>query len=549
MFKRIATLRPGRIEKAGLKESMRNFQLPGRSVAYGVNGMAATSSPLATLVALDVLRGGGNSIDAAVTASAVLCITEPHMTGIGGDCFALVGKSDGTIEGINGSGRAARRADATWLAWAKLPAIEPRSVHAVTVPGAIDAWAALLERHGTMDLKEALKPAIRFAEEGVPTTPRVATDWAEDVRDIAHDEGMRLHYLINGRVPETGEIMRYPALARTLRLIGEKGRDGFYTGEIADEIVAHLARRGGLLTLDDLAETRSTWGEPVATSFAAAELLEIPPNGAGLTALIALNILKQFDMAKYDAASPDRHHLQIEALKLAWVLRNRHIADRDSMKVTPETLLEEKLARELASRIDMSEAISAPENMVPMPGSDTVYLAVADKAGMAVSFINSIYWGFGSGIVTPGSGIVLQNRGANFVTTPGHPNCIGPAKRPLHTIIPAMVRSEGRIDMSFGVMGGAYQPMGHMTVMVNRYVYGQDVQTALDFPRLFPHEGRVDAEAGISETVRRELTRRGHVLADVAEPLGGGQAILFDRKHGILAGGSDFRKDGLALGY
>lgn len=528
---------------------MRNFQLPGRSVAYGANGMAATSSPLATLAALDVLKNNGNAVDAAVTASAVLTITEPHMTGIGGDCFALIGKRDGTIEGINGSGRSAKKADATWLAWAKLSSIEPRSIHAVTVPGAVDAWASLLERHGTMDLKEALKPAIRLAEEGVPTTPRVAFDWAEDIKDIAHDEGVKLHYLIHGRAPETGEVMRYPALARTLRLIGEKGRDGFYAGEVAEDIVAHLAARGSLLTLEDFAATQSSWVEPISTTFAGVELLEIPPNGSGLTALIALNILERLDMAKYGEGSPERYHLQIEALKLAWVLRNRHIADAGAMTVEPKALLADKMAQELAALIDMKKALTAPENMVPMPGSDTVYLTVADKEGMAVSFINSIYWGFGSGIVTPKTGITLQNRGANFVTVPGHPNCIGPGKRPLHTIIPAMVRAKGKVELSFGVMGGAYQPMGHMAVMLNRYVYGQDVQTALDFPRLFPQAGRVDVEAGIDATVRRGLAERGHVLADLVEPLGGGQAILFDRKHGVLAGGSDFRKDGLALGY
>ncbi|MGE3872664.1 MAG: gamma-glutamyltransferase family protein, partial [Parvibaculaceae bacterium] len=494
---------------------MRNFQLPGRSVAYGISGMAATSSPLATLAAVDVLKNGGNAVDAAVTASAVLTVTEPHMTGIGGDCFALIGKRDGTIEGINGSGRAAQKADAGWLAWAKLATIEPRSAHAVTVPGAIDAWAALLARHGTMDLKEAFRPAIHLAENGVPTTPRVAFDWAEDIQDIAHDEGMKLHYLIDGRAPEAGELMRYPALARTLRLIGEKGRDGFYAGEIADEIVAHLKERGSLISHDDLARTSATWVEPIATRFAGVELLEIPPNGSGLTALIALNILAQFDMARYDAGGPERYHLQIEALKLAWVLRNRHIADAAAMTVEPKALLGDKVARELAALIDMNKALTAPENLVPMPGSDTVYLTVADKDGMAVSFINSIYWSFGSGIVTPKGGIALQNRGANFVCRPGHPNCIGPGKRPLHTIIPAMVRAQGKVDLSFGVMGGAYQPMGHMAVMLNRYVYGQDVQTALDFPRLFPQEGRVDVEAGIDAEVRRGLVERGHVLVDL----------------------------------
>lgn len=528
---------------------MRNFQLPGRSVAYGTEGMAATSSPLATLFALDILRNGGNAVDAAVAASAVLCITEPHMTGIGGDCFALIGKSDGTIEGVNGSGRASGRADAEWLKAARLAGIEPKSVHAVTVPGAIDAWAALLQRHGTMDLKEALKPAIRLAEEGVPTTPRVAYDWAQEAADLAQDDGAKLHYLKDGRAPREGEVMRYPALARTLKIIAAQGRDGFYTGEIAAEIVGILAARGGLLTLDDLAETKTSWVDPISTSFAGVELSEIPPNGSGLTALIALNILKQFDMAKYGVKSVERYHLQIEAMKLAWVLRNRHIAERPFMTVAPEELLSDKTAVGLAALIDMKRAIANPENQIPMPGSDTVYLTVADRNGMAVSFINSIYWGFGSGIVTPKTGIALQNRGANFVTDPGHPNCIGPGKRPLHTIIPAMVRAKGRIDMSFGVMGGSFQPMGHVGVMLNRYVYGLDVQAALDFPRAFPDAGRVEVEAGIDETLRQGLAGLGHDVVAAAEPFGGGQAILFDRAQGVLAGGSDFRKDGLALGY
>ncbi|QIG48182.1 gamma-glutamyltransferase family protein [Nordella sp. HKS 07] len=528
---------------------MRNFQLPGRSVAYGTAGMAATSSPLATLLALDIMRNGGNAADAAIAASAVLCITEPHMTGIGGDCFALIGKNDGTIEGINGSGRAGRRADADWLKSARLAGIEPKSVHAVTVPGAIDAWAALLARHGTIDLKEALKPATRLAEEGVPTTPRVAQDWALDADDLAHDEGAKLHYLKDGRAPREGEVMRYPALARTLKLIGERGRDGFYAGEIAEEIVRHLGARGGLLTLDDLAATKASWVAPISTSFAGVELAEIPPNGSGLTALIALNILKQFDMAKYGVSSVERYHLQIEAMKLAWVLRNRHIAEREHMTVAPEDLLSDKTATELAGLIDMKRALKSPENLIPMPGSDTVYLTVVDCHGMAVSFINSIYWAFGSGIVTPKSGIALQNRGANFVTDLKHPNCIGPGKRPLHTIIPAMVRAKGLIDMSFGVMGGSFQPMGHVGVMLNRYVYGLDVQETLDLPRAFPDQGRVEIEAGCDEALRRGLAALGHDVAQAAEPFGGGQAILFDREQGVLAGGSDFRKDGMALGY
>ena len=525
---------------------MRNFDQPGKSVALGTSGMAATSSPLATLAAVDVLRAGGNAVDAAVTASAILCLTEPHMTGIGGDCFALIGKPNGTVLGLNGSGRSSAKADADWLKASGLTEIAPHSVHAVTVPGAIDAWDRLLKQEGTMTLGEALKPAIKLAERGVPTTPRVARDWPESEAMLAADEGGSKHYLKDGRSPREGEIMAYPALAKTLKHIAKQGRAGFYEGGIAAEIVKHLAARGGLLTSQDFAATEASWVKPIATRFADHDILEIPPNGQGLTVLIALNILQHFGLKRFEPESPERRHLEIEAVKLAWILRNRHIADPDFADVPVSELLSEETSQRLASLIDTNRATDAE---ISLPSSDTVYLSVVDKNRLSVSFINSVYWDFGSGIVTPKSGIALQNRGRGFVTQTGHPNCIGPSKRPLHTLIPAMARKDGKIDMSFGVMGGDFQPMGQVNVVVNRYVYGMDPQAALDFPRLFPQGEAVLTETTVPAAVLAGLKAKGHRIMPANEPLGGGQAIVIDHARGLLIGGSDHRKDGFALGY
>jgi gamma-glutamyltranspeptidase / glutathione hydrolase len=514
---------------------MRAFDRPGRSTAFGARGMAATSAPMATLAAIDCLRAGGNAADAAVVASAVLCVVEPAMTGIGGDCF-----------GLNGSGRAAIAADADWLKASGLQSIAPRSIHAVTVPGAIDAWDQLLKEHGTMSLGDALQPAIRMAEEGVAVTPRVALDWPEDAPDLAADAGGRMHYLKDGRVPRVGETMTYPALAHAMKLIAKEGRDAFYAGEIAEDIIRTIRPMGSLLTLEDMAAHKSNWVKPISAEFAGHQIFEIPPSGQGLTALVAMNILSQIGIRRYDAASPERHHLEIEAMKLAWELRNRHIADPDFAEVPVAELLSAKTAAQLAAMIDMNRALDID---TAMRQSDTIYLSVVDEKRLAVSFINSIYYGFGSAIVTPKTGISLQNRGACFVTDPKHPNCIGPGKRPLHTIIPAMVKKDGRIDMSYGVMGGDYQPMGHMTVAVNRYIYGMDCQEAIDWPRYFPKGGKVLVESGVPEEVKSALAAKGHVLENAVEPLGGGQAIAIDWEGGMLIGGSDPRKDGFALGY
>jgi gamma-glutamyltranspeptidase/glutathione hydrolase len=527
---------------------MRNFQLPGRSTAHALHGLAATSSPLATLEAVAVLKAGGNAVDAAVTAAAVLCITEPHMTGIGGDCFALIGHGDGTVHGLNASGRSAMAADGDWLKRTKLNGIDPDSVHAITVPGAVDGWQALLERFGTMTLGQALEPAIRIAETGTAVTPRVAYDWAGEAHRLGADEGGRLYLLPRGRTPRAGEVMRYPALAKSLRLIAEHGREGFYS-EIAKDIIDYLKPQGSLLTLDDFARTKAEWVEPISMAMGAHEIIELPPNGQGVTTLIAVNILRHLDLQAHAPDSAERIHLEAEAMRLAWLYRNRHVADSDAVDIAMSDLLSGKMGKQLAGLISASRAMDEPEGLAPTPKSDTVYLTVVDKGRLAVSFINSLYDSFGSGRTTPKTGITLQNRGACFVTEPGHPNCIGPGKRPLHTLMPGMIKKGRKISHSFGVMGGAYQPMGHLSVAVNRLLYGMDVQEAIDFPRHFPLDGVLRLEDGVGASIAEALERKGHKVARADQPMGGGQMIEIDEETGSLIGGSDPRKDGLALGY
>jgi gamma-glutamyltranspeptidase / glutathione hydrolase len=528
---------------------MRNFQLPGRSTAHALHGLAAASSPLASLEAVAVLKAGGNAVDAAVTAAAVLCITEPHMTGIGGDCFALIGEGNGTVHGLNASGRSAMAADGDWLKRMKLNGIDADSVHAITVPGAVDGWQVLLHRFGTMTLAQALEPAIRIAETGTAVTPRVAFDWAGAAHRLGTDEGGRLHLLARGKAPRAGEVMRYPALAKTLRLIAKHGREGFYSGEIAEDIIAYVEAQGSLLTLDDFARTRAEWVKPISTAVGAHEIIELPPNGQGMTTLIAFNILRHLPLEAHAPDSAERIHLECEAMRLAWIYRNRHVADSDAVDIDMSEILSDDLGKKLAGLVSATRAMVEPEGLAPPPRSDTVYLTVVDRNRLAVSFINSLYDPFGSGRTTAKTGITLQNRGACFVTEPGHPNCIGPGKRPLHTLMPGMIKKDGKVSHSFGVMGGAYQPMGHLSVAVNRLIYGMDVQEAIDFPRHLPLEGVLSIEEGVPARVAEALKRKGHRVVPADMPLGGGQMIEIDVESGTLTGGSDPRKDGLALGY
>jgi gamma-glutamyltranspeptidase/glutathione hydrolase len=528
---------------------MRDFQLSGRSPVLAQNGAAATSHPLASSTALRVLEQGGNAVDAAIAASAVLCVVEPHMTGLGGDCFAIVAEPDGALHGYNGSGRAAKGATPDYFLGQGISEISEDSIHAVTVPGSVKAWESILEIHGSWGLDRVLSYAIDYAENGYGVAARVATDWASLTDDLAKDEGAATHYLMDGKAPECGSLHHAPALAKSLRQIAEQGSDVFYKGEIGEEIVALVQSYGGLLTEEDLAGVSCDAIKPVFASYRGVEVAELPPNGQGIAALTLLKILEQFDLKSMTPHGAERHHLQLEAGRLAYAMRDAHIADPDHMKVAIETLISEDYVRQLASSINLERRNDTLPSMVPSQ-SDTIYLSVADRDGRAVSFINSVYRGFGARRCTLQSGIMLQNRGSCFVIEPGHANCIDGGKRPLHTIIPAMAFKDGKPWLSFGVMGGAYQAQGHAQVIANMVDYGMDGQEALDAPRLFWNDvGEVIAERGLADSTFNTLSTKGHKMQWAAMPHGGGQIIEFDRERGIYWAASDFRKDGQAVGY
>ena len=528
---------------------MRNFHFPGRSLVYARRAMCATSHPMASQRAIEVLKEGGNAVDAAIATAAILAVVEPHMTGIGGDCFALVAKpGHPQLIALNAAGRAPAGATAEWLAKARLPRIEPTSPHAVTVPGAVDGWCRLLADHGTMSLARLLQPAIDLAERGFVVAPRVAADWALHEPRISSRPGARLHLFKAGAVPRAGEVMQFPALARTLKAIAREGREGFYAGEVAEDIVAELNALGGLHTLADFASQRSSYVSPISVSYAGVELHELPPSNHGIVALMLLKMLERTGLPK-EPVSVERYHVQIEAARLAFAMRDAFVADPDMAKVPVEHMLSDAVIADLASRVDRGRRRDDLGTLPQPPGSDTVYFAIVDEQGMAVSFINSLYDDFGSGIVTAKTGVVLHNRGKGFVCDPAHPNCIAPGKRPLHTLVPAMVTKGGHPLMAFGVMGAHFQPMGHVYIMTNMFHYGMDPQEAIDAPRVFFDGDRVLVEEAVPPAVVAGLKELGHDVGTRTMPWGGAQVVMINRARGVLTGASDPRKDGMALGY
>jgi gamma-glutamyltranspeptidase / glutathione hydrolase len=526
----------------------RDFQLPGRSPVIACEGMAATSHPLASLAAVEALRAGGTAADAAVTAVAVLCVVEPQMTGIGGDCFCMLQMPGKPVWGYNGSGRAGARASLEALMARGVRSIAPGSIHAVTVPGAIDAWGAILEAHGKFSLERVLAPAIRYAASGFPVASRVAWDWAREVEKLRADAGSARHFLFAGRAPAEGDVVKLPALARTLATIAAKGPRAFYEGPIAEDIVATVAARGSFLAAEDLVNHRGEVVAPIATNYRGLDVLELPPNTQGLTALVLLNILERFDLAALDPLGAERFHLALEAARLAYAVRDAHVADPAFMRTAVPALLEKRFAAELARGIDPARREPMPSEP-PQPDSDTVFVTVVDRDRMAVSLINTLFSDFGAGICTQETGITLTDRGACFVLDPGHPNAFGPNKRPMHTIIPALGFRGGRCELAFGVMGAHYQPMGHAQIVTNVIDYGMDVQAAIDGPRAFFVEETSVVERGLPRTSVEGLGARGHEVELAPRPWGGAQAIRIDWERGVLIGGSDPRKDGCALGY
>lgn len=529
---------------------MRDIQLPGRSVVHAINGAAATSHPLATLAAIDILKQGGTAADAAVGACAVQCVVEPMSTGIGGDCFALYAKAGSkTVEGINGSGRAPAALTTEGLLAQGVKEIDLQSAHAVTIPGAVDAWARLLERHGKLGLDRVLQYAIHYAADGFALTPRVALDWGRSLSKLQADESAAAKYLPGGKAPKAGDIHRLPELAATLKKIAASGADAFYKGEVAEDIVSHLRARGGVHTLEDFSAHTAEMVTPIASEYRGRKILQIPPNGQGVTALLMLNILKGFDLSGLDPLGARRLHLEAEATRLAFAARDRFVADPAQVSVPVEKLLSQSYADELRARIDPARAMAPDAAQVGPIYRDTIYLSVVDRDRNVCSFINSLYFGFGSGICSPKSGVMLQNRGGGFRVEPGHPNTVAPRKRPLHTIIPGMAMADDRPVLAYGVMGGSYQPVGHVHVLTNLFDFGMDMQEAIDCARAFHVGGRLELENGITHAVMQQLQTMGHATARPEMPWGGGQGIFVDWQKGTLAAGSDPRKDGCALGY
>ena len=530
-----------------------------RSVVLARKGLVATSHPLASAAGLQILTNGGNAIDAAVTAAATLSVVEPTMTGLGGDLFALLhdGRT-GAIHALNASGRAPMAASLETLPGPG--GMPPYGIHSVSVPGAVDGWQLLLERHGTVSLARALAPAIEYAREGFVVTEVVAAQWQSAEGLLAADRAAAETFLPRGRAPRGGELFANPKLAATLDRLASDGRDAFYQGALARAIATDSRRRGGWLDEGDLESHRSDWVQPLRTTFHGHEVLELPPNTQGIAALEALNLLEPLDLGADGHNSAPYLHRLIEAIRIAFADRDAYVADPASV---PPALVEHLVSKGYAAargdEIDPRRAAAAyapwrggARTRAPAAGGgagDTVYLTAADGDGNVVSLIQSLFGAFGAGIVAGDTGIVLQNRGSSFATDPSHPNCLAPAKRPYHTLVPALVLRDGRPWLSFGVMGGDMQVQGHVQVLLNLIRFDMNVQEAGEAARARWTGDGVALETGVSDDARRGLRTLGHRLLDTTGGFGGYQGIRIDSASGVLMGGSDPRKDGLAVGY
>lgn len=510
--------------------------------------MIATSQPLAVQAGLEVLKEGGNAIDAAVAAVAVLGVTEPMSTGIGGDLFALVYHAQTRqLHALNASGPAPQRASLSQLREQGHEQMPPDGMLSVTVPGALRGWEALLERFGSKPLGELLEPAIEYAERGFPVMEITSNRWRRCEEKLQRYEQTARTYLREGRAPRPGEVFRNERLARTLRAIACEGVAAFYEGEIADEILRTSEAHGGWLVPDDLRAFRPEWGEPLSTVYRGVEVYEHPPNGQGLIALLALNILESFDLSAMGANSVGYHHTLIEALKLAFADGKRYIADPRFAEVPVERLLSKAYA---AQRRTLIGERARPDGLPEALEGGTVYVTAVDEERNVVSLIESVFMPFGSGVTVGETGLVLQNRGALFTLDPEHPNHLEPGKRPYHTILPAMAFRGGRPWLSFGVVGGFMQPQGHVQILCNLLDHGLDLQRAIEAPRVrYCEERKVALEPAVPPEIGEELARRGHEIIEGDGNFGGAQAVLIDPETGALAGGSDPRKDGCALGF
>ncbi|HUF19457.1 MAG TPA: gamma-glutamyltransferase family protein [Burkholderiales bacterium] len=527
---------------------MRDFTKPGRSMAIGDQGMICTSHPVASMAGLEMLRSGGNAIDAAIAAIAVQAIVEPHMTGIGGDCFALLTMRGALPIALDGSGRAPGAATSQWYVDHDIGEISPTSAHAVTVPGAVSAWCTLNRDHGSKPLAEVLAPAVRLAEEGMRVTPRVAWDWSRQVEKLTLDPGARDAYLPGGRAPEVGDLFRHHALADTLRCIGRNGAAGFYSGPVAKALTDRLRKARGLHSEEDFERQSSDYLPPIQIDYRGFQVYECPPPGQGLAALMILRAIESLQPGDIRHSEADRIHMLAEATKSAYRARDAYFCDPAHGEVPVARFLSDDYARQVRNGIDPDRA-SAPEAWNLPEHRDTVCVCAVDRDHNAVSLINSLFAPFGSGIYEPKTGVLFHNRGIGFRTDPKHPCAIAPRKRPLHTIVPALICRDGKPIMPFGVMGGHYQAAGHAHFLYQVLDRGLDIQVASDEPRSFAIDGKLSLERTVSPAAADILARRGHAVEWSELPIGGAQAIWIDHQRGVLFGASDHRKDGMALGY
>ncbi|MGK0480359.1 MAG: gamma-glutamyltranspeptidase/glutathione hydrolase [Planctomycetota bacterium] len=550
---------------AGAGDRVTGRSFATRSEVYAQNGMAATSQPLATQVALDVLKAGGSAVDAAIAANALLGLVEPTGNGIGGDLFAIVWDPEtGKLHGYNGSGRSPKSLTLEKLRESlgeEATIIPPYGPLPVSVPGAVDGWTSLHERFGKLPLSEVLAPAIGYARNGAPITELIAYYWNLSVPSRGKYPGFMETFAPEGRAPRVGDVFRNPGLASTLEQIAEHGRAGFYEGEVAETIGAYMAENGGYLTADDLRQHQGEWVDPVSVNYRGYDVWELPPNGQGIAALQMLQVLERHDVARMGFGSEEYIHLFTEAKKLAFADRARFYADPAFAPAPIDRLLSDDYAEKRSALIKERAMKSTPPGNAALQEGDTIYLCTADASGMMVSLIQSNYRGMGSGMTPPGLGFCLQDRGQLFDLTPGRANSYEPNKRPFHTIIPAFITKGGKPFMAFGLMGGATQPQGHAQIVVNLVDFGMNLQEAGDAPRMvhtgssqptgeiMESGGLLHLETGITWDVQRALQRRGHKLQAANGLYGGYQAIRWDAERGVYAGASESRKDGQAAGY
>lgn len=528
----------------------RNLFEPGRSTVHATHAMAATSHPLATSTALDILRRGGNAVDAGIAASAVLAVVEPQMTGIGGDCFALLAKAGvEPVIAYNGSGRAPAAATVERLSETCGGQIDGDCAHAVTVPGAVEAWYRLSTDHGRLSFSELLKPAADLATDGHPLHERVVFDLAMYLQKVRSATGFAELILDGGDPPVPGRLYRNEALGRTLRRIAEEGPSAFYEGAVAKKLVTFLSAKGGVHTEADFAAQMGEYVTPISADYRGYKVYQCPPNGQGVITLLLLRLLAHLPVDDEGPLGIWRLHSLSEAARIAFSVRDAWLADPAHEEVPWERFLNDAHTSEVAAMIKRDRVLEVPRHVDLPKHKDTVYLTVVDDERNAFSIINSIFEPFGSGLYEPETGILLHNRGKSFSLDPAHPNRIAPRKRPMHTIIPGMVMKEGRLAYSYGVMGGHFQPVGHAALLSNVFDYGMDIQAAVNAPRLYPQDGKIMVEPTIPAAVRDALARAGHVVEVRRDPIGGAQIIGADWSTGVLSAASDPRKDGCALGY